>query len=133
MRIGYHKSILVRQWILGTAYALIGLTSLLWSEGRFLTFFLPFGLSYIGMAFWQKRYKMLEFTPNSVRTIAWFPKREFKYTELTDVGVFAGDYKFKSGTKEIVVSKDSIAAEDLERFLSKFSELQQQVQANAEV
>lgn len=102
---------------------------MLWSEGRFLAFFVPFGLFSIATSFWQSRYKMLEFTADSIRAIAWFPKREFKYDELTDVGVFAGDYKFKSGTKEIVVSKDSIATEDLERFLEKFNELQQRVQA----
>jgi len=84
---------------------------------------LVISLLYIATYFYQIKYQYAEITADLVKTNDFLIGKKLKIGDVKTVRKFAGDYIFKTATKELTINTQVISSESLNQLNAKIEEL----------
>ncbi|MCB0802587.1 MAG: hypothetical protein KDB74_05775 [Flavobacteriales bacterium] len=113
--------------ILGLVWLVFGILSLSFNDNDFLPGWqLIFGLVYIGLYIYQKKYQYIELKNNQLKSYYHFGKT-INLAEVNRVKLFAGEYTMFTNTKKLTVALDGMEFESKVKFKSLMDEIQESI------
>ena len=130
MKILYNQSQLKRTLILGIAFLIIGVLSLMTTAKIYLAGLGGIGIAYIINYLYFKNRAYIILTENEIIQKTFF-KKQIEIREIKSVKYFAGDYIVKTEKNEMIIDTNFIDKESIESLKAYFEKLMQAKQPAA--